>query len=241
MRCSLKLRKESFKNYVDKMRVVKNGQLLSTFRMEHVKFEVGGQKREKICPRSYWMTPKKLHQAGKSRYNIAICNECRANKTVWGKREQEAFNNYVDQISPKFDHLLILSGQLWTVLAIKSGLSTDHLRQTESQMALLYTATNKEWVAVLFWTHTKADVYVSKWSQFQKKFINTKTTTNLKKAMKMTWLCTCFLGCFLFQPTTESNRPNSWFRQCCHSTHCIFHPPYLPLLVHSVVVCPHSR
>ena len=112
MRCSLS--KGSFKNYVDKMRVVKICHLLSTFRIKHVNFEVGGQKRGKICPRSYGMTPKKLHQAGKSRYNIAICNKCRANKTVWGEREQEAFNNYVDQILPNFDPLPPLSGQLWT-------------------------------------------------------------------------------------------------------------------------------
>ena len=125
MRCSLKLRKMSVKKYVDKMRVVKNGQLLSTFRMEHVKFEVGGQKREKICPRSYWMTPKKLHQAGKSRYNIAICNECRANKTVWGKREQEAFNNYVDQISPNFDHLPSWNVQLRTFYILPTVCSHD--------------------------------------------------------------------------------------------------------------------
>ena len=45
MRCSLS--KGSFKNYVDKMRVVKIGHLLSTFRMKHVHFEVGGQKRGK--------------------------------------------------------------------------------------------------------------------------------------------------------------------------------------------------
>ena len=76
------------------------------------------------------MTPKKLHQAGKSRYNIAICNECRANKTVWGEREQEAFNNYVDQISPKFDHLpprectsVDVRCYLSSILAIKHGLS----------------------------------------------------------------------------------------------------------------------
>ena len=45
MRCSLS--KGSFKNYVDNMRVVKIGHLLSTFRMKHVHFEVGGQKRGK--------------------------------------------------------------------------------------------------------------------------------------------------------------------------------------------------
>ena len=28
--------------------------------------------------------------------------------------------------------------------------------------------------------------------------------------------------CFLFQLTAEPNRPNSWFRQCCHSTPYIF-------------------
>ena len=38
----------------------------------------------------------------------------------------------------------------------------------------------------------------------------------------MTWLHK-FVGCFLFQLTAEPNRPNSWFRQCCHSTPYIFH------------------
>ena len=33
----------------------------------------------------------------------------------------------------------------------------------------------------------------------------------------MTWLHK-FFGLFLFQPTAEPNRPNSWFRWCCHST-----------------------
>ena len=32
-----------------------------------------------------------------------------------GEREQEAFNSYVDQILPNFDHLPPLSGQLWTL------------------------------------------------------------------------------------------------------------------------------
>ena len=30
-------------------------------------------------------------------------------------------------------------------------------------------------------------------------------------------------GVFLFQPTSEPNRPNSWFRRCCHFTPYIFH------------------
>ena len=45
---------------------------------------------------------------------------------------------------------------------------------------------------------------------------------NLRKPTKMTGF-TSFLGCFLFQPTAEPNRPNNLFQRCCHSTSYIFH------------------
>ena len=34
---------------------------------------------------------------------------------------------------------------------------------------------------------------------------------------------------FLFQQMDEPNRPNSWFRPCCHSTPYIFHAKYSPI------------
>ena len=91
--------------------------------------------------------------------------------------------------------------------------------------ALLCTATNKKLVTFLFWTATKTN-YTSKCSDFQKKLIDTITTSNFylnsKKTMKMTWLH-IFLWVFLFQPTAKPNRPNSWLWQCCHSSPYIFH------------------
>ena len=41
--------------------------------------------------------------------------------------------------------------------------------------------------------------------------------------MKITWQHKFFGIFFLFQQTAEPNRPNSWFRRCCHSTPYIFH------------------
>ena len=53
----------SFRNYVDKMRLV-GGQkclFLSRFGVKNVHIEVGSQKRGKSCPRSYRMTPNTAH------------------------------------------------------------------------------------------------------------------------------------------------------------------------------------
>ena len=50
-------------------------------------------------------------------------------------------------------------------------------------MALLCTATNKKLVTFLFWTPTKAN-YVSKWLDFQKKLIDTITTSNFYSKFK---------------------------------------------------------
>ena len=48
---------------------------------------------------------------------------------------------------------------------------------TDRRCALLYTATNKDLTTFLFWTATKTN-YISKCSDFQKKLIDTITTSN---------------------------------------------------------------
>ena len=106
--------------------------------------------------------------------------------------------------------------------SLKAGYS-----RTDRRCASLCTATNKKFVTFLFWTALKTN-FTSKCSDFQKKLIDTMTTSNfyLKfKEKKWKWHgCTNFLGCFLFQPTAEPNR------QCCHSTPYIFHEATLAKL-----------
>ena len=101
----------------------------------------------------------------------------------------------------------------------------DYRARTDRWCALLCTATNIKLLAFLFWTATKTN-YISTCSDFQKKLIDTITTSNFylkfKETIKMTWLHK-FFRLFLFQPTAETNRPNSWFWRCCHSTPYIFH------------------
>ena len=91
--------------------------------------------------------------------------------------------------------------------------------------ASLCIATNKKMVTFLFWTATKTN-YKSKCSDFQKKLIDTITTSNfylkLKKTMKMTWLHK-FFGLF-FNPA--DGRAKSV--QQLISTVLPFHPLYFP-------------
>ena len=108
-------------------------------------------------------------------------------------------------------------------LISSSARKETNVPQMDRRYALLCTATNKKLLIFLFWTATKTN-YILKCSDFQEKLIDTITTNNfyLRKQWKLHG-CTSFLGCFLFQPMTKPNRPNSWFRQCCHSTPYIFH------------------
>ena len=88
-------------------------------------------------------------------------------------------------------------------------------------MASLCTATNKKLVTFLFWTPTKAN-YVSKWSDFQKKLIDTITTSNFFLKFKennendMAAHAICFDFCYRPQPI----RIRHWFAgpdcQACH-------------------------
>ena len=95
--------------------------------------------------------------------------------------------------------------------------------RTDLRMALL--CTNKKLVTFLFWTPKKAN-YVSKWSDFQEKLIDSWHHYHQQFLSKFEENNendkACFLGCFLFQLMAEPNRPNSWFWQCCHSTPILF-------------------
>ena len=98
--------------------------------------------------------------------------------------------------------------------------------QTDRRCASLRTATNKKLATFSFWTATKTN-YASKCLDFQKKFIDTVTTSNFylkfKENNENDMAAQVFWAVFLFQPTAEPNRPNSWFRLCCHSIPYIFH------------------
>ena len=78
-------------------------------------------------------------------------------------------------------------------------------------------------VTFLFWTPTNAN-YVSKWWDILSKRNWLKPSPPALSIFKL-WKwhgCTCFLGCFLFQPMAEPNRPNSWKWRCCCSFPYIF-------------------
>ena len=97
--------------------------------------------------------------------------------------------------------------------------------RTYRRCTSLCTATNKKLVTFFFWTATKTN-YISKWSDFQKKLIDTITTSNFylnsKKTMKMTWLHK-FFGLFFFPADGRARSAKQLI-----STVLPFHPLYFP-------------
>ena len=98
----------------------------------------------------------------------------------------------------------------------------DELRsRTDCWCASLCTATNNKFVTFLFWTATKTN-YTSKCWDFQKKLIDTITTSNFylkfKENNENDMAAQVFWAVFYSSQWPGPNRPNSWFRRCCHST-----------------------
>ena len=81
-------------------------------------------------------------------------------------------------------------------------------------------------VTFLFWTATKTN-YISKCSNFQKKLIDTITTSNFylkfQENNENDMAAQVFWAVFYSSQWASKIGPNSWFWWCCHSTHYIFH------------------
>ena len=116
--------------------------------------------------------------------------------------------NWMNQVSLVWEKNRKLSREhlapflLSSLLSYKAMVEIDHPRPARTgRCTLLCTATDKKFVPSLFWTATKTN-YTSKCSDFQKKVIDTISTSNLyfKENNENEIAAQVFLGVFFSIP-----------------------------------------